>query len=76
MNQNTKRSKVRSVLKWILWVLLVQFLLINVSGSLYGYKLTYFYEPSAQPEQAPPKNIFLKTWKIFTGPHFQKSVIE
>lgn len=76
MSQNTTRNKVKSVLKWILWVLLVQFLLINVSASLYGYKLTYFYKPAARSEPVTSRNIFLKTWKIFTGPHFQKTVNE
>jgi alpha-beta hydrolase superfamily lysophospholipase len=76
MIQNDKRGKIRSVLKWILWVLLVQFLLINISGSLYAYKLTYFYEPSDQAQTATSKNIFLKTWELFTGPNFHKSVIE
>jgi uncharacterized protein len=76
MNQNYKRSKIKSVLKLVLWVLLVQFLLINISGSLYGYKLTYFYEPSDQPRSATPKNIFTKTWKLFTGPNFRKSATE
>jgi len=75
MNSVIQRKKIRSILKWVLWVLLVQFLLINISGFFYGYKLTYFYEPS-QKVPSSSKNIFTKTWKLFTGPHFQKSVIE
>jgi len=75
MNSDRQRQKIRSALKWILWVLLAQFLLINISGIFYGYKLTYFYEASQKPA-ARSKNIFVKTWKLFTGPRFHKSSIE
>lgn len=76
MNQANKRKKLRSIFKWILWVLLVQFLLINISALFYGYKLTYFYEPDQKPQAAPSKNILAKTWRLFTGPRFQKSSLE
>lgn len=75
MNQTNQRKKIRSVVKWILWVLLVQFLLINISGVLYGYKLTHFYDASSRPAQPSSRNIFVKTWKLFRGPKFQKTVI-
>ncbi len=75
MNQPNSRKRIQSVFKWILWVLLVQFVLINISGILYGYKMTHFYEPSIKPIQPSSKNILVKTWKLFRGPKFQKSVI-
>jgi alpha-beta hydrolase superfamily lysophospholipase len=75
MNQ-TRSKKMRSAFKWILWVILVQFVFINISGILYGYKLTHFYEPSLKPLQPSSKNILVKTWKLFRGPRFEKTVIE
>lgn len=72
MNQTTSR-KLRSQIKLILWVLLVQFILINTSAVFYSYKLTHFYEASNEPQGSSSKNIFSKTWKLFTGPKFQKS---
>jgi len=75
MTVPNKRKKVRSVLKWVMWVLIAQLLLINFSAALYGYKLTYFYEAHTNPSPAP-RNIFTKTWRLFTGPQFQKSVVE
>ena len=69
----TNRKKVRSAFKWILWVLLIQFLLINISAILYAYKLTHFYSPSLA-KKAPSKNIFTKTWKLFRGPKFKKTI--
>src|SRR6266542_4334478 len=72
MNPPKKRNRLRSVFKWILWVLFVQFILINISAALYAYKLTYFYESSAEPAYSTSENIFIKTWKLFTGPKFQK----
>lgn len=74
MNQSNKGNKKASILKWVLWFLLVQFILINISGILYGYKLTHFYEPVTKPTPSS-KNIFTKTWKLFRGPKFQKTTI-
>ncbi len=76
MIQTKKRKRIRSVFKWILWVLLVQIILINLSACLYAYRLTYFYEPSSVPVYPASKNIFIKTWRIFTGPKFKKIAID
>lgn len=77
MDTAKKQKKPRGIIKWILWVLLVQFVLINISGIFYGYKLTYFYEPSSDPKASiTSRNIFIKTWKLFSGPRFQKSGVE
>ena len=72
----SKRKRIRSVFKWILWVLIVQFILINVSAVLYAHRLTYFYESSSTPGYSPSKNVFIKTWKLFSGPKFQKTDID
>ncbi len=72
MNQ-TNRQKIRYILKWICWVLVVQFVLVNISGVLYAYKLTHFYEPSLKLARPQSKNIFTKTWKLFRGPKLQKT---
>jgi alpha-beta hydrolase superfamily lysophospholipase len=68
------RRKIRYILKWIFWVFVVQFVLVNISGILYAYKLTHFYEPSLKPAQLQSKNIFTKTWKLFRGPKFRKTI--
>lgn len=75
MTQANRTSKKASIIKWILWFFLVQFILINVSGILYGYKLTHFYEPTSKSTQSASKNIFTKTWKLFRGPKFQKTLV-
>src|SRR5262245_46938932 len=73
MNKTKMRKGLRSVLKWILWALLAQFLLINISGIIYGYKLTHFYEPASNATDEPrSRNIFMKTWKLFKGPVYRK----
>jgi uncharacterized protein len=74
MNQSNTGNKKASILKWVLWFLLIQFILINLSGILYGYKLTHFYDPTPNPA-ASSKNIFAKTWRLFRGPKFQKTTI-
>ena len=72
--EKTKR-KLPSFVRWILWVLLVQFVLINISASFYAYKLTHFYNDPSLRVYKPPPNIFAKTWKLFTGPKQPRSVI-
>src|SRR5262245_614054 len=65
-------KRLRSVFKWILWVILFQFVLINISGVIYGYKLTHFYEPAASADEVPSRNVFAKTWRLFKGPVYRK----
>jgi hypothetical protein len=72
--QQTKPSSFRYYLKWVLWILLVQVILANVSASIYAYKFTHFYtSPSAH---VASQNIFDKTWKLFVGPKFYKDTNE
>ena len=74
--ENVKtKNKFRQFGKLVLWVLLVQFILINISASLYGYKLTHFYKSNGLKKSVSSKNIFTKTWKLFTGPKYLKSAI-
>jgi uncharacterized protein len=59
-------------LKWVLWALLVQFALANISAAIYAYKFTHFFKEPADWNVAHPKNVFDKTWKLFKGPSFGK----
>lgn len=72
--QQAKPKKFRYYLKLILWVLLAQIILANISASVYAYKLTHFYNPPAPPVSS--QNIFIKTWKLFVGPNFYKDINE
>jgi alpha-beta hydrolase superfamily lysophospholipase len=70
MSQLPGKNNLRSLLRWVLWAFLVQFLLINISAGFYAYKLTHFYDPaSVHPK---PDNIFSKTWRLFTGPKYAR----
>ncbi len=75
MEKSRSRLKIISYLRLIGWVLLVQFILINICASLYAYKLTHIYDDPALRNSKPSKNIFIKTWRLFTGPRQAKSVI-
>lgn len=68
------RSNIRYYLKWVLWVVIVQFILVNISASVYAYKFTHFY--NTPPVKVAAQNIFERTWKLFTGPSFYKNTIE
>jgi len=75
MEKRKFRIKIPSYVRWIGWVLLVQFLLINISAAFYAYKLTHVYnDPKLRTAQSS-KNIFVKTWRLFTGPRQPRSVI-
>jgi uncharacterized protein len=73
--KTVKRRRIPVILRWILWVLLVQFVLINISSAFYAYRFTHFYtDPSlTQPQESG--NIFSKTWKLFTGPRQPRAEI-
>ncbi len=66
----TKPKPIRYYLKLLVWVLLVQLLLINVSAGLYAHKFTHLYNPPVPPPAS--KNIFQKTWTLLTGPKIYK----
>ena len=73
MKEKRTRSKFSIVVRWILWILLVQFILINISAAFYGYKLTYFYDQPFSPLKQSSGNIFAKTWHLFRGPCYFRS---
>jgi uncharacterized protein len=72
--QNLKR-KLPTVFRWILWVLLVQFILINISAALYAHKFTHVYNDPSLPTASSSRNIFVKTWRLFAGPRQARAVI-
>jgi len=74
MQKRTFKQQLTSALRWIGWVLLVQFILINICAAFYGYKLTHFYE-KVDSESFDEANIFAKSWKIFSGPRYGKAPI-
>lgn len=75
MEKAKVKSRLHPFLRWVLWVLLVQLILINISAALYAHKLTHFYRDKVIRQPVSSQNVFVKTWRLFTGPRFQKSVI-
>jgi alpha-beta hydrolase superfamily lysophospholipase len=72
--ENKNKKGFRYYLKWAGWIVLVQLFLANVSASIYAYKFTHFNDPPV-PVVAQ-KNIFEKTWKLFTGPTYYRNIKE
>jgi hypothetical protein len=70
--QPSGQTNLRYYLKWVLWALLVQFALANISAAIYAYKFTHFFKEPADWNVAHPKSVFDKTWKLFKGPSFGK----
>jgi uncharacterized protein len=76
MEKGNSKRRLPSFIRWILWVLLVQFILINISAAFYAYRLTHFYNDPSLLIYKPTRNIFAKTWKLFTGPKQGKSIVD
>ena len=75
MKEKTLKRKLPSIFRWILLVLLVQFVLFNISAALYAYKLSHFYDDPSIRTERPGENVFTKTWRLFSGPRLPKSII-
>jgi alpha-beta hydrolase superfamily lysophospholipase len=76
MNNKKTKRRLRSVIIWILWIVLVQLILINISAAFYAYKLTHLYTPTNETWTKPvSKNIFARTWRLFTGPKLYKQTL-
>jgi alpha-beta hydrolase superfamily lysophospholipase len=75
MEKQNRKRKLPSWVRWILWVLLVQFVLFNISAALYAYRFTHVYDDPALRNKNPNRNIFVKTWRLFSGPRQPRSII-
>ena len=64
-------AKLPALLKTILWVVLVQLILLNISAASYAYRFTHFKEGIAPVFSS--SNIISRTWKLFVGPTFYKN---
>ena len=69
-----KTKALRYYLKWIVWILFFQFILANISASIYAHKFTHFYD--GPPPETRTRNVLEKTWKLFVGPKFYKNTYE
>src|ERR1051326_6337190 len=75
MEEKRKQSKFLTVIRWILWVLIVQAILINISASLNAYRLMHFYSDPPSVKSNSQQNILAKTWRLFTGPKVFRSKV-
>jgi len=75
MPDNNTKKKWSSYLRLILWVLFIQFILLNISAFLYAGRLTKFVDRTEAVKQKDPTNIFAKTWRLFTGKKIGKSIV-
>src|SRR5687768_1925580 len=66
----TTKQKLRQYILWVVWILIIQIVLANISAAIYAYKFTHFF--TNPPPYKPTKNILAKTWKLFTGPRIYK----
>ena len=73
MNAKTNRKRWPSFIRLVFWVLVIQFILLNISTFLHAGKLTRFYNTASLKDQTEPTNIFSKTWRLFNGRKYAKS---
>jgi alpha-beta hydrolase superfamily lysophospholipase len=73
MKNSKTKQRLRTAIRWILWLLLIQLVLINISAALYAHKLTHLYTATKETWKKPvSNNIFGKTWRLFSGPRFYR----
>ena len=58
MKKLSFRKKIRSVLRWLVLVLLVQLVLINISAALYAHKYSHFYNDAKVSTNFSKENVF------------------
>jgi alpha-beta hydrolase superfamily lysophospholipase len=69
-----KRKFIR-ILRWLGWIFIIQFVLLNISAAFYASKFTHLHTPEEREvmmKNPPSQNFFAKTWRLFTGYRFYK----
>lgn len=75
MEKQRSKRKLPAIFRWILWVLLAQVVLFNISAAFYAHRFTYVYDDPALRSKSSKRNIFVKTWRLFSGPRQPRSII-
>jgi alpha-beta hydrolase superfamily lysophospholipase len=73
-----KRKFIR-ILRWLGWILIIQFVLLNISAAFYASKFTHLHTPEEKEvmiKNPPSQNFFAKTWRLFSGYRFYKERTE
>jgi uncharacterized protein len=73
MNNRKPKSKLRYFLRWAGWVIVVQFILLNISAAFHASKFSSFHQSGSESTNPPSKNIFKKTWRLFAGQRYYKA---
>lgn len=76
MANDQRRKKIRQAVKWIAGVLLVQFILINISAAFHAHRFTHYYD-SDKIRNLPPSSgtVLLRTWRMMVGKRLPKSQV-
>ena len=77
MSKPKTSQHLKSVLRWIVRVLIFQLILINISAAFHAYRFTHYYDDE-KTRNLPPSHgtIFLRTWRLMTGKKLARSRIE
>ena len=69
------KRKFIKILRWLGWILIIQFVLLNISAAFHASRLIHLGTPEEKEaviKNPPAKNIFAKTWRLFTGYRYYK----
>lgn len=73
------KRKFIKILRWLGWIFIIQFVLLNISAAFYASKFTHLRTPEEKDEMAinpPAQNVFAKTWRLFSGYRFYKEAVQ
>jgi hypothetical protein len=77
MKKEKTRRALRTFFRWLGWVVVIQFILFNLSAALYAYKFTRLYRQEQKETELKTNetNLFSKTIRLFSGYRFYKSAV-
>lgn len=76
MKKQGSARRLPSIARWIMWVIIVQLVLFNISAALYAHKFSHFYNNPALLQPRSTENVFTKTWRLFGGTKLHRAEIE
>ena len=76
MSKTNTSQHLKTILRWIVRVLIFQLILINISAAFHAYRFTHYYDDE-KTRNLPPSygTIFLRTWRLMTGKKLARSRI-
>lgn len=76
MKNLSAQRKAKTILNWVLRVVLVQLLLINISAAFHAYRFTHYYDDeNVRNLRSSAGTVFLRTWRLMVGRKYPRTPV-